>query len=258
MAKILAISSQVVFGPVGLSAIVPALQAKGHDVLALPTVLLSNHPGHGEPTGQAQDIAAIVLALEHINAFANLDAVIAGYFASPEQVHSAAALIKKLSPKIVLIDPVLGDHGKLYVPLAVAEAIRDKLVPLATICMPNAYELSWLTSHSIETTADAIIAARFLKLPEVIATSVPAGADLATMRITQSDVTILKNSLRQSVPNGTGDLLSGLYLARQFSGFKNSAFADSLDLLQIAIALSGATKILAIAQALRQRDNPNE
>ena len=46
MARILAISSQVVRGHVGLSAIVPALQRLGHEVLPIPTIILSNHPGH--------------------------------------------------------------------------------------------------------------------------------------------------------------------------------------------------------------------
>ena len=193
MAKILAISSQVVFGPVGLNAIVPALQAEGHDVLALPTVTLSNHPGHGKPAGGAHDLASLIEALENINAFDRLDAVITGYFASAEQIDIAAALIEKLNPKIILIDPVLGDHGKLYVPLAVAEAIRDHLIPQATIAMPNAFELSWLTSESVTIESEAIAAARILNLPEIIVTSVPAGDDLTTLRISNSTITAIKN-----------------------------------------------------------------
>ena len=79
MAKILAISSQVVFGPVGLNAIVPALQAEGHDVLAMPTVLLSNHPGLGPPKGQSFILSEYIEALEAREAFANLDAIITGW-----------------------------------------------------------------------------------------------------------------------------------------------------------------------------------
>lgn len=250
MAKILAISSQVVFGPVGLTAIVPALQAKAHDVLALPTVILSNHPGHGKPAGIAHDLAPLIAALENINAFYKLDAVITGYFANAEQVHITASVIKKLNPKIILIDPVLGDHGKLYVPVPVAEAIRDHLLPLATIAMPNAFELSWLTDKSVANEIEAIAAAHHLKVPEIIITSVSAGDDLATLRVTDQDVTTIKNPKRESVPSGTGDMLSGLYLARQFGNARISALADAMAILQNAIALSGETKILAIAKAL--------
>src|SRR5687768_930784 len=50
--RVLAISSQVVYGPVGSSAAVPAMRRLGLDVLELPSVLLSNHPGHGAPVRQ--------------------------------------------------------------------------------------------------------------------------------------------------------------------------------------------------------------
>ena len=144
MARVLAISSQVVYGPVGLNCIVPALQSGGHEVLAIPTILLSNHPGHGKPEGRATaaaEMSAMITALKKLGAFENLDAIITGYFASAEQIEIVAAFIAKLKCSIVLIDPVLGDHGKLYVGEAVAQAIRDKLLPLATIVTPNAFEL---------------------------------------------------------------------------------------------------------------------
>ena len=55
--RVLSISSQVVWGPVGNSAAVPALQAGGHEVLGLPTITLSAHPGHGPPAGFRTDAA---------------------------------------------------------------------------------------------------------------------------------------------------------------------------------------------------------
>jgi pyridoxine kinase len=45
MAHIVALSSWVAHGHVGLSAAVPVLQALGHRVTQLPTVQLSNHAG---------------------------------------------------------------------------------------------------------------------------------------------------------------------------------------------------------------------
>ena len=250
MAKILAISSQVVFGPVGLNAIVPALQAEGHEVLAIPTVLLSNHPGLGPPVGGAIQIEPYLNALENLRAIENLDAVITGYFANAAQVQSAAHLIAKLKPAIVLIDPVLGDHGKLYVSEAVALEIKTKLIPLATIITPNAFELSWLTGLAVLNEDEALIAARSLNCPEVIVTSIPAGPNLTTSRITPTQVTTVINPKRDHVPNGTGDMLSGLYLARQLKTNRQAALEQSLEILLRAITLSGNTKILAVAEAL--------
>ena len=47
MARVLALSSHVARGCVGLAATVPALQWLGHEVWALPTVVLASRPGLG-------------------------------------------------------------------------------------------------------------------------------------------------------------------------------------------------------------------
>ena len=54
--------------------------------------------------------------------------------------------IKAANPRVlVLVDPILGDAGRLYVAPETAEAIRDELLPLATVATPNLFELQWLT-----------------------------------------------------------------------------------------------------------------
>lgn len=251
MARVLAISSQVVYGPVGLNCIVPALQAQGHEVLGIPTILLSNHPGHGRPEGRAiaiSEMSAMIEALEKLGALKNLDAVITGYFANVEQTQIIAALISRLGCKIILVDPVLGDHGKLYVGQAVAEAIRDKLLPLATILTPNAFELSWLTGLPVHNAAQAISAARSLQIPEVIATSVAKSpSELSTLRIMAEHVEIITTPMEAKVPNGTGDFLSGLYLAGLLGANSQSAFADAMHNLQHAISRSKGTAVLDVA-----------
>ena len=166
--KVLSISSQVVWGPVGNSAAVPALQAKGHEVLALPTITLSNHPGHGAPAGfrtQAEDMARMFAALEALGALSNLDAMLTGYFVSVGQVEEVAGLLGRVAVPFLLVDPVMGDHGRLYIPQEVAEAIRAHLVPRASCLTPNAFELSWLSGHEVTDEASAIAAARALGLP---------------------------------------------------------------------------------------------
>ncbi len=253
MARILAISSQVVFGPVGLSAIVPALQAEGHEVLALPTVVLSNHPGHGKPVGALQDIASMMDALEKLGALKNIDAVLTGYFATASQVETVAAVLGRLQCPIVLVDPVIGDHGRLYVGEDVAVAIRDHLLPLATILTPNIFELSWLVGVSVDDRKTAISVAQNLNIDTVIVTSVPVGiAQLATVLVRGPHVSEVVSPKLSSVPHGTGDYLSGLFLARQFSTRKNHALQESVAILQSAIALSGSTGVLAVAEALHK------
>ena len=70
---IVSISSQVVYGHVGNCAAVPALQALGFEVLALPTVLLAHHPGHRPPRGRVlpvDEISALLDGIEEVGALA--------------------------------------------------------------------------------------------------------------------------------------------------------------------------------------------
>jgi pyridoxine kinase len=257
MARVLAISSQVVYGPVGLNCIVPALQSKGHEVLAIPTILLSNHPGHGKPEGRAtapSELTAMIVALENLGAFKSLDAVITGYFANAEQIEIVAALIARLHCQIVLVDPVLGDHGKLYVSQTIAEAIRDRLVPLATIVTPNAFELSWLTGLPTDNQSEAIRAARSLNVSDVLATSVAKSvSELSTLRISGGRVETIPSRIETQVPNGIGDFLSGLYLAGLLSDTPQLAFAEAMRVLQQKIARSKGTNVLNVAPELSQK-----
>ncbi len=256
--RILAISSQVAYGPVGLTAAAPPLQAGGHEVMAVPTITLSNHPGHAAPAGfrtLPEDLGKILAALESLGALKDAGAALTGYFASPEQVEAAAfilARMKSANPSLViLVDPVIGDGAALYVPEAVAVAIRDRLVPLATAITPNRFELAWLSGHEVTDEASAIAAARALGTPEVLATSIPQGTDhLATVLITPDAHHAIVSPKLAQVPHGTGDMLSGLYLSYRMSSGPETALGQSMAMLTRAIAISKGTPVLDVAGAL--------
>jgi pyridoxine kinase len=253
MAKVLAISSQTVFGPVGNSAAVPALQSEGHEVMALPTILLSFHPGHGAPSGQrtpAPLMQEMIEKLEKLEALKNCDAVMAGYFADAEQVKVAAQAIahfkKQNSNCVVLVDPVIGDDGACYVPQAVAAAIRDHLIPLASIATPNTFELSWLTGKDVGDEKTATVAASHLGLAETLITSVTSGGALTTMLIAEGKTQSHKAKRLAQVPHGTGDFLSGLYLAHRLKHPPAEAFNLAMARLDTAIARSSGSSVLHI------------
>jgi pyridoxine kinase len=252
--RVLSISSQVVWGPVGNSAAVPALQARGHEVLALPTITLSNHPGHGQPAGfrtDAGDMARMLAALEGLGALNGLDAVLTGYFASAGQVEEVAALLGRIEVPFLLVDPVMGDHGRLYVAPEVADAIAHHLLPRARCLTPNGFELARLSGHEVTDEPSAVAAARALALPEVLATSIPAGADrLATLLVTEEGVHRVETPKLPQVPHGTGDFLSGLYLAARLGATPGDAFAAAMKTLARAIARSAGHPVLDVAGAL--------
>lgn len=257
--RILAISSQVAYGQVGNSAAVPALQAAGDEVIALPTVILSNQPEHGSPAGLRMPAATLASILDRLGEMAVLDgcdAVFTGYFTSNDQIHCVVRSIRRMKAAnpdlVVLVDPIIGDGSALYVPLPVAEAIRDDLLPLATITTPNRFELEWLSGASVLNPAGAIAAARRLAVAEVVATSIPAGAGhLATLAITGEDAIEQITAVVENVPHGTGDFLAAMYLSNRLRHEPDVALARSMEMLGLAIARSAGSQVLDVAGTLR-------
>jgi pyridoxine kinase len=243
MARVLCMSSQTVFGPVGNSAAVPALQASGHEVLQIPTVILSNHPGLAKPVGQLTSVDLLeemFVALDRVGAFQTLDAVMTGYFASRAQVIAVAkriATLKSLNQQlIVLIDPVIGDHGALYVAREVAEAMRDHLLPLATITTPNLFELQWLAE-----TNDISSAVQALGVAETIVTSIPEDASMLRTELHHRNMMTVETHIMpkyEGVPNGTGDYLAGCFLAERLRYPAEQAFSNAMQRVETAISKS--------------------
>ena len=220
MATVLAISSQVARGHVGLSAAVPALQALGYSVIALPTVMLSNHPGHGQVAGQRIDPALLRQMLATLDGHGWLKevaAVISGYLPTPEHVAVAAdavAQVRGHTPgAIYACDPVLGDDPKgLYIAEDAARALAETLVPLADVTFPNRFELEWLTGEPVTDVTGALRAAAKLGVDWTIATSIPHGAaELATIAIGREQAWLSTVARQDNVPNGTGDLFAALF-----------------------------------------------
>ncbi|MCB1504198.1 MAG: pyridoxal kinase [Hyphomicrobiaceae bacterium] len=228
MPRILAISSYVASGHVGLAAIVPALQALGHDVAAVPTIVLSRHPGHrasaGAPLAPDQ-FQALVDQIVESAADEPFAAIITGYMPSARHVEIAAmavAELQRFKTTPFLCDPIIGDAPKgLYVDQSVAASMRDLLLPIADFATPNAFELSWLTQQPTATVEEALRAAEELPVSEVVATSVPHGSGrIANVLANTFESCVCDVPLLQSVPHGTGDLFSALLLGHLISNGK--------------------------------------
>ena len=227
MGTVLAISSQVARGSVGLRAIVPALQALGHEVIALPTVILSSHPGHGAVAGERLDPALLARMLETLDGhgwLAEVDAVLSGYLPSAAHVAmvaEAVGLVRSRNPKArYLCDPVLGDDPKgLYIAEEAARALAETLVPLADVTFPNRFELAWLSNQRVTDVASAERAGRALGASATVATSIPSDDDaLATLAIAADGAWVTSVARRERVPNGTGDLLAALFAGHMLNG----------------------------------------
>jgi pyridoxine kinase len=257
---VLAISSQVSAGPVGGSAIIPALLSLGVVPIAVPTIVLSNHPGHGRPEGLTVPAPAMKAMLERLLALgllAECRTVLTGYFANAEQAEIAADFLVKLRdsmPSIyVLCDPVLGDDNELYVGKEIAETIRDRLVPLAHGLTPNAFEAGWLSGTAIHNLADAEAAARAWPEMDVIITSIPDGPErLATALFSRGLSQVVSRPLLSHAPHGTGDLFGGLIAGYVAKGTAiETCLAAAVEQVERAIAAGQGSDVLDLAQGLK-------
>ncbi|MFQ6182258.1 pyridoxal kinase PdxY [Sinorhizobium meliloti] len=224
---VIVISSHVVRGAVGNRAAVFALEMLGHRVWALPTVVLPWHPGHGRSTRVTmpdEDFRSIIGDLVAAPWIGEVRGVLSGYLGSPEQAAAVAGLVKALRQRnpalFYACDPILGDAGGLYVPVEIASAIRDLLLPLATLATPNRFELSWLAGASLETNAAILDAAVDLGPSRVLVTSaIPMmSGGTGNLYLSGRHALFAEHRLIDNPPNGTGDLLSAVFLARLLEG----------------------------------------
>ncbi|MGN7295301.1 pyridoxal kinase PdxY [Rhizobium sp. SAFR-030] len=236
---VIVISSHVVRGSVGNRAAVFALETMGYPVWALPTVILPWHPGHGPSTRVViaeEQFDQVIDDLIRAPWIGEVKAVLTGYFGHPSQPRAAARLISALRARdpdlFYACDPVMGDEAGLYVPEATAEAIRTELLPLATLATPNRFELAWLSGADLDSNAAVMEAAIALGPPKMLVTSaVPMMAGgTGNLYLTGRHALLAEHRLIDNPPNGLGDLLAAVFLARLLSGM------DEEKALQLATA----------------------
>jgi pyridoxine kinase len=258
--RVLALSSQVVHGAVGLSITVPVLQAHGVEVLALPTVLLSSHAGLPQVAGhrtRVDDLDRLLAALDAAGALSRLDGIVTGYLPTAEHVAfaiGAVRAVKATNPRsLCVVDPILGDVPKgLYIDPGAAAAMRDDLVPLADILRPNAFELGWLTGRQVTTLTEARDAALGLAPTVVVSSLEDRHGALATACLSDRETTVAHVARRSYAPHGTGDLLTALMTAAALAGKSlDTALAPALSTVDTAIVQAGPRSSLDVSWLVR-------
>jgi len=260
MSIILCLSSQVARGYVGGSATRIALERMGHECWLMPTVILSNHPAHARFAGEQVPVGrlrAMVEVLEANGWLGDVDAVMTGYMPSAEHVALAVraiAMVRGANPQAhVLCDPILGDDpGGLYVDEVVARAIRDELLPLASIATPNRFELEWMSGERGICASTACGPAQALGPGVVLVTSlIGALPQSLTNLVTSSQEAWLASvPRRNNAPHGVGDLMAALFLGALLKGLSaQEALGRATAGVEMALDASKMSDELRLAAA---------
>ncbi|MGN0584510.1 MAG: pyridoxamine kinase [Ruminococcus sp.] len=146
--RIVSIQDISCFGKCSLTVALPILSAMGLETAVVPTAVLSTHTGGF--TGYTfrdltEDIPEISKHWESLGL--KFDGIYTGYLGSIEQVNIVSDFFDKFKGEDtkIIVDPVMGDAGKMYAGFTPAFAAEmRKLCGKADVIVPNMTEVSLL------------------------------------------------------------------------------------------------------------------
>ncbi|KAF1787679.1 Ribokinase-like [Phytophthora cactorum] len=280
--RVLSIQSHVVQGYVGNKSAVFPLQLLGMDVDPINSVQFSNHTGYAKFTGRrltGDELHELLDGMEinnllkdahthlltgYIGSISLLDAIVRVY----ERIRAAQTHPERL---VYVCDPVMGDLGKLYVPLELVDLYRSKVLPICDVLTPNQYECELLAEMELQAHTlgpKVVVISSFQEASEgetpkelvVIGSKVIAGGVKEhPSRCEQYEV---RFPWIDSYYTGTGDLFAALLLAwlYRFPGdFKHAlenVISTIQDVLRITLKLGGKDCDLKLIQSRHVIANP--
>ena len=235
--RICAIHDLSCFGRCALTVISPVLSAMGNQVVPVPTALLSTHTGGFENMYFLDLTDSMDKIARHFSSLGlSFDAIYSGFLGSEAQIDAVAEYIDRFGKRahIVLVDPVMGDDGKLYSTYTEG-MMRDmrRLCHKADIITPNITEAFFLAGREfVDTTEmthdEALAIVRELAESycdfgnkKVVITGIPYGkSSFATYgydRESDDEFFYTVKRIRLSYP-GTGDLFASVLLGKLLAG----------------------------------------
>ena len=116
--KVICVQDLSCFGKCSLTITMPVLACAGIEVVPLPTALLSTHTGglgHPYIHDLSREIKAIRAHWKTLSL--PIHVLYCGYVSDLAQLAQIQALIKQYPHAYRFVDPVMGDHGRLYASL---------------------------------------------------------------------------------------------------------------------------------------------
>jgi pyridoxine kinase len=147
MKKILTIQDFSCVGKCSLTVALPIISAFGIETSALPTALLSTHTQFENWTflNLCDQISPITTAWKKENI--KFDGIYTGYLGGVDLIETTKGIIHNFTKDdgIVMIDPAMGDNGKLYTGFDMDYAKASKtLCALADVITPNVTEAAFM------------------------------------------------------------------------------------------------------------------
>ena len=145
--KVVAVHDLSGVGRVSLTIVIPILSSMGFQVCPLPTAVLSSHTQYPNFSflDLTEEMPKIISEWKKLGM--QFDAFYTGYLGSPLQIQIVSDFIDdfRQPESLVVVDPVLGDNGKLYANFhdSMIKEMRQ-LITKADVITPNLTELFYL------------------------------------------------------------------------------------------------------------------
>lgn len=226
--KIAVINDFCGFGRCSISVALPIISAMKIQCCPLPTSIFSNHTGfdsfyYTDFTGHMD---------AYIDEWAKLDlrfrGILTGFLGSPEQIDIVKRFIERFRTEdtITVVDPVMGDYGKLYPTYSprLAEQMSS-LVRYADIITPNLTEACILTETDYRTDFDELELAQICKKlcdigpKKIVISGIERGHDLINFVYEKGEPSLMITEHKVGpCRSGTGDVFSSIIAADAVNG----------------------------------------
>lgn len=229
--KVAVIHDIVSVGKAAMTNIIPVISHMGIEACPIPTVVLSTHlGGYGKPEIKKLNGYITGCKDHYIDNNIDFDCIFAGYLGDEFIIDEAKDFISKLKRKntMVVVDPILGDHGKMY--SGFDNNYLDKLrnmLSYADIITPNLTEACLLTGvdyddhmdvHSILNICKEL---KSLGCKNIVITSVPGkNEDEIDMAVyDEGKLYIICSEKISKSFHGTGDIFASALIGYIMKGY---------------------------------------
>mgnify|MGYP000128371931 FL=1 len=208
-------------GKVALATSIPIAAVCQVETMLLPTVLLSSHTG-GFPDVVIEDMTDLNRAYfrQWKNLNLELAGILSGYCRNPQQL-SQLAMYAKQTETPLIVDPIMGDSGRLYTGFtsSYVEAMKE-LTQSAKLILPNLTEAALLTGreyvgehYDFSVIEDLLEALAKQVTADIVLTGISFDDSQIGVAYFQQETGKITTYLSKKYPAnffGTGDILSTL------------------------------------------------
>ena len=235
--KIALVNDVTGFGRCSTAVIAPIVSAMKIQAVTVPTAILSTHPGFEDYF--FDDYTPKLKDYIHTYKVNNMefDAIATGFLGSEDQVEIVTDFIEtfKKDSTVVLVDPVMGDNGRLYRSYtpSLCERVRE-LVKYADILTPNLTEFCTLLDvpygdgkFSLDELQDMSRKLADMWPKHIVVTGIPFNQyQIMNYIYTRGEEPriVMVDKIGEN-RGGTGDLISGIIAGKYLTGH---SFYDSV------------------------------